>query len=91
MHFLQEQSNQCRTKPPAEYRKTIEAEGEFKKVLDKIVCIGMETSQEEQTKLLSFLDKKNDVFAWSTSDLVGVSRDIIEHRLQVSPSAKPKK
>jgi hypothetical protein len=31
------------------------------------------------------------VFAWSTSDLVGVSRDIIEHRLQVSPNARPKK
>jgi hypothetical protein len=37
------------------------------------------------------LDKKNDVFAWSTFDLVGVSRDVIEHRLQVSPSAKHKK
>jgi hypothetical protein len=31
------------------------------------------------------------VFAWSTSDLVGVNRDVIEHQLQVSPSAKPKK
>jgi hypothetical protein len=28
---------------------------------------------------------------WPTSDLVGVSRDIIEHPLQVNPSAKPKK
>jgi hypothetical protein len=28
---------------------------------------------------------------WSTSDLVGVSRDVIEHRLQVNPSAKPRK
>jgi hypothetical protein len=28
---------------------------------------------------------------WSTSDLVGVSRDVIEHRLHVSPSARPKK
>jgi hypothetical protein len=61
------------------------------RVLEKIVCIGMKTSQEEQTKLLSFLDKNNDVFSWSTSDLEGVSRDVIEHRLQVSPSAKPKK
>jgi hypothetical protein len=26
-----------------------------------------------------------------TSDLVGVNRDIIEHQLQVSPNAKPKK
>jgi hypothetical protein len=31
------------------------------------------------------------VFTWSTSDLVGVSRDVIEHRLQVSPNERPKK
>jgi hypothetical protein len=31
------------------------------------------------------------VFAWSTFDLVGVSRDVIEHQLQVSPNARPKK
>jgi hypothetical protein len=28
---------------------------------------------------------------WSTSDLVGVSRDIIEHKLQVNPNVKPRK
>jgi hypothetical protein len=31
------------------------------------------------------------VVVWSTSDLVGVNRDIIEHQLQVSPNARPKK
>jgi hypothetical protein len=31
------------------------------------------------------------MFAWSTSDLVGVNRDIIKHRLQVSLNLKPKK
>jgi hypothetical protein len=41
-------------------------------------------------KLLGFLDKNNDIFAWSTSDLVGVNRDVIENQLQVSPSAKLK-
>jgi hypothetical protein len=41
--------------------------------------------------LLSFLDKNNDVFAWRTSNLTGVSRDIIEHKLQVNPSTKPRK
>jgi hypothetical protein len=30
-------------------------------------------------------------FAWSTSDLIGVSRDIIKHKLQVNPNARPKK
>jgi hypothetical protein len=81
----------------AECKKHIEAKGEFKKVPldprvhDRTVYIGMEASQQDEVELLAFLDKNNDMFAWSTSDLVGVSRDIIEHRLQVIPSAKPKK
>jgi hypothetical protein len=48
-------------------------------------------SQQEQAELLALLDKNNYVFAWSTSDMVGVSKDVIEHRLQVNPNAKPKK
>jgi hypothetical protein len=48
-------------------------------------------SPEEQAELLQFLDKTNDVFSWSTSDLIGVSREVIEHKLQVSPNVKPKK
>jgi hypothetical protein len=31
------------------------------------------------------------VFAWRTSDLTGVSRDIIEHKLEVNPLERPKK
>jgi hypothetical protein len=61
------------------------------RVPDKTVCIGAEASQEEQAKLLSFLDKNSDVFAWSTFNLMGVSRDVIEHRLHVSSSVRPKK
>jgi hypothetical protein len=41
--------------------------------------------------LLSFLDKNNDVFTWRTSNLTGVSRDTIEHKLHVNLSAKPRK
>jgi hypothetical protein len=41
--------------------------------------------------LLQFLDKNSDAFAWSTSDLIGVSREVIEHKLHVNPNAKPKK
>jgi hypothetical protein len=32
-----------------------------------------------------------DVFAWSTSDLIGVNNEVIEHKLQVNPNAKPTK
>jgi hypothetical protein len=48
-------------------------------------------SVTEETKLLSFLDKNNDIFVWQTTDLTGVGRSIIEHRLQVNPSTKLKK
>jgi hypothetical protein len=100
VHFLPEELEQHNTftghpksEALAEYKKVIEAEGEFKKVPldprvpDRTVCIGVEANQQEQEELLAFLDKNNDVFTWSTSDLVGVSKDIIEHRLQVNRSA----
>jgi hypothetical protein len=55
------------------------------------MCIGAETGQQEQAELLAFLNKNSDIFAWSTSNLVGVNRDIIEHRLHMNPGDKPKK
>jgi hypothetical protein len=58
---------------------------------DRIVCIGAEMSPEEEAEPLQFLDKDNDVFAWSTSDLIGVSREVIKHKLHVNPNVKPKK
>jgi hypothetical protein len=81
----------------AECKKAIEAEGEFKKVLldhrlpDRTVCIDTGASQRDKAELLAFLDNNWDVFTWPTSNLVGVSKEVIEHRLQVSPSARPKK
>jgi hypothetical protein len=57
----------------------------------KMVMISHDLTLREETKLLSFLDKNSDVFMWKTSNLTGVSRDIIEHKLQVNPSEKPRK
>jgi hypothetical protein len=90
-------TSQHKAEAPIECKKAIEAKGEFNKVPldprvpDRTVCIDAEASQQEQVKLLAFLDKISDVFAWSISDLVGASKDAIEHRLQVSPRARPKK
>jgi hypothetical protein len=47
--------------------------------------------KEDEVELLSFLDKNIDVFTWSTSDLTGLSRNIVEHKLYINPSTKPKK
>jgi hypothetical protein len=61
------------------------------RVPNKIVRISQDFTPEVEKDLLSFLDKNSDVFAWNTFDLTGVSRDIIEHKLEVNPSARPKK
>jgi hypothetical protein len=79
----------------AELKKAIEFKGDFKRVAlnprvsDKAICIGM--SPQVQVELLQFLDKNSYAFAWSTSNLAGVSREVIEHKLQVNTHAKPKK
>jgi hypothetical protein len=69
-------------------KTTIEAECDTKRVtldprvVDKTILISQD---------LSFLDKNSDVFGWTTSDLIGISRSIIEHKLHVNTSKKPKK
>jgi hypothetical protein len=60
-------------------------------VPDRAIWLDTETCPEEQVELLAFFDNNNDVFAWSTPNLVGVSRDVIKHRRQVNPNGKPKK
>jgi hypothetical protein len=63
----------------------------YPRVPNKAVMISQDLSPSEEAELLSFLDRNNDVFVWHTSDLMGVSRDIIEHKLQMNPSAKSRK
>jgi hypothetical protein len=104
VHFLREDADRHEQAQPSpkqeisiEFKKAIEVKGDFSimaldpRIPDRTVCIGAEMSSEEQMELLQFLDKNSDVFNWSTSDLVGVSREVIEHKLQVNPHAKPKK
>ena len=58
-------------------------------VPDHLVIIGKELEEHEEVRLIQFLRNNQDVFAWSSSDLLGVSREIIEHTLTVNPKAKP--
>jgi hypothetical protein len=67
-----------------------------KVLLDKhmpgnMVTITAKREEAEENDLPEFLCKNKYVFAWSASDLHDVSRDIIEHRLNIDPSIKPKK
>jgi hypothetical protein len=53
VQFLREQSEEYETQPLTEFKKAIEAEGEFQKVpldprvTDKIVCVSTEARKQE--------------------------------------------
>ena len=60
-------------------------------VPDRKLMIEGNLSKEEEAELIKTLAKNKDVFTWSGSDLKGVSRDIIQHSLDINPRIKPKK
>jgi hypothetical protein len=41
--------------------------------------------------LITFLRANCDMFAWTSSDMPGVPREVIEHHLVVCPQAHPVK
>jgi hypothetical protein len=60
-------------------------------VFDQTVIIGSDLSPDEEGRLVQFLQKNKDVFAWSAKDLTGVDRSFIEHRLNIDASVKPRR
>ena len=46
---------------------------------------------QEKEKLIEFLRKNVDVFAWNAYEMPGVDPSFICHHLNVSPSITPKK
>ncbi|GKE43491.1 reverse transcriptase domain-containing protein [Tanacetum coccineum] len=50
---------------------------------DQEVAIGGTLSTKGKTKLCLLLKKNLDIFAWQPSDMIGVSRSIAEHRLNI--------
>jgi hypothetical protein len=55
------------------------------------VIISEDLTSRDEEKLLSYLSRNKDVFAWSTLDLVWVSHSVIEHSLGIDPLMRPKK
>ena len=45
----------------------------------------------EEAELIETLAMNKDIFAWSASDLKGVSKDIIQHSLDINPKMKQRK
>jgi hypothetical protein len=60
-------------------------------IAKKKVLLGSTLSDEQEKTSLRFLFNNKDVFAWTSNDLCGVNRDIIEHSLNVDSSFRPRK
>ena len=60
-------------------------------VPDRTVLISRGLEEAEEARLIQFLRNNQDVFTWSSSDLRGVSHEVLEHSLRVDPKAKPRK
>jgi hypothetical protein len=41
--------------------------------------------------LVDFLKANLDVFAWKPSDMKGIPREVVEHKLNIKPGSKPVK
>jgi hypothetical protein len=76
-----------RAKPAEDTKKTPLS----KSTTDKCVHIGTDLPAQDKQKLIEFLYENSDVFAWSASDLQGVSRNLAQHNLNVAKNAKPQK
>jgi hypothetical protein len=60
-------------------------------IAEKKVLLGSQLSDEQEKTLFKFLFNNKDVFAWSTNDLCGVNRDVIEYSLNVDLAIRPRK
>ena len=56
---------------------------------DKTTKIGTTLSPKMRTRLIRFLKENLDVFAWSHKDMLGISLEVIQHKLNVDPERKP--
>jgi hypothetical protein len=57
----------------------------------KMVVICDNVREKLELTLTSFLQDNADIFAWTPSDMLGVPRELAEHSLGVSKTAKPVK
>jgi len=60
-------------------------------VPDQKVITSAKLSQEEEDEIVQTLSRNKDIFPWSAFNLKGVSRDIIQHYLDINPKIRPRK
>jgi hypothetical protein len=55
---------------------------------DKKLHISTELEAKKELALITFLRANLDVFAWQISDMSGIPREVIEHKLGIDPAFK---
>ncbi|GKU97609.1 hypothetical protein SLEP1_g10736 [Rubroshorea leprosula] len=54
----------------------------------RTVKIGTKLTEEERAKLLEFLRVNQDVFAWTTDEMLGIPTELIVHKLSTDPTKR---
>ncbi|XP_023875657.1 uncharacterized protein LOC111988125 [Quercus suber] len=55
----------------------------------KTTRVGTTMSADIKKKLVQLLKENLDIFTWSREDMLGISTEIIQHKLEVDPEKKP--
>ncbi|GKV12598.1 hypothetical protein SLEP1_g23719 [Rubroshorea leprosula] len=58
-------------------------------VPERVVKIGTKLTGEERAELLEFLKNNQDVFAWTTNEMPGISVELTVHKLSMDPTKRP--
>ncbi|WCJ23761.1 hypothetical protein M5689_005769 [Euphorbia peplus] len=57
----------------------------------KVVQVSAELQEDSKKIVIAALEENKEVFAWISADIVGVSREVMEHTLDIDPEYTPVK
>ena len=57
----------------------------------KMAIISAHLSKEYELMLTNFLRENKNIFSWKPADMLGVLRELAEHKLDLNPGSKPVK
>ncbi|GKV15530.1 hypothetical protein SLEP1_g26315 [Rubroshorea leprosula] len=57
--------------------------------LSRKTQIGTRLNPKERAELIAFLRANNDVFAWTSADMLGIPKSVSQHKLSTNPLKKP--
>ncbi|GKV05833.1 hypothetical protein SLEP1_g17797 [Rubroshorea leprosula] len=57
--------------------------------LSRKTQIGTKLNPEERAELIAFLRANKDVFAWTSTDMLGIPTSVSQHKLSTNPLKKP--